>query len=102
MYKVTQNGLKRILNRSFKKLNFGNFLPPPPKLKKFNFFCLFFIEGFPYRHDIHSKVGLQPSRPSASTQAVSSSSSSGLGGPGRGQTGGQGKLGQEQEVTLDI
>ena len=54
------------------------------------------------RHDIHSKVGLQPSRPSASTQAVSSSSSSGLGSLARGQTGGQGDLGQEQEVTQDI
>ena len=54
------------------------------------------------RHDIHSKVGLQPSRPSASTQAVSSSSSSGLGSLARGQTGGQGDLGQEQEVTQDM
>ena len=33
---MTQNGLKRILNRSFKKLNFGNFLPPQSP-KKFNF-----------------------------------------------------------------
>ena len=52
-----------------------------------------------FRLDIHSKVGLQPSRPSVSTQAVSSSSSSSMGSLVRGgQSGGQSDLGQEQEV----
>ena len=54
---------------------------------------------FPFRLDIHSKVRLQPSRPSASTQAVSYNSSSSLGSLVRGgQSGGQSDLGQEQEV----
>ena len=35
---MTQNGLKRILNRSLKKLNFEKYL---------TFWIFFFIEGFP-------------------------------------------------------
>ena len=51
------------------------------------------------RIDIHSKNGLQPSRPSASTQALSSTTSSSLGSLVRsGQAAGQAECGQEQEV----
>ena len=51
------------------------------------------------RIDIHSKQGLQPYRPSVSTQAISTSSSSSLGSLVRsGHTMGQAEYGQEQEV----
>merc|ERR1719323_2156892 len=51
------------------------------------------------RYDVYGKAGLQPSRPSASTQAASTSSSSGLGRLVRsGQAAGQAEYGQEQEV----
>ena len=51
------------------------------------------------RYDVYGKAGLQPSRPSASTQAASTSSSSGLGSLVRsGQAAGQAEYGQEQEV----
>jgi len=51
------------------------------------------------RMDMYSKVGLQPCRPSASTQAVSTSSSSSLGSLVRsGQTSGQAEYGMEHEV----
>lgn len=55
------------------------------------------------RYDIYSKAGLQPSRQSASTQAVSTSSSSNFGSLVRGgQTAGQAEYGQEQEVSRVI
>lgn len=52
------------------------------------------------RIDIHDKNGLQPSRPSASTQAMSSTTSNSLSNLVRsgGQTAGQVECGQEQEV----
>ena len=51
------------------------------------------------RYDIYSKVGLQPSRASASTQAVSSSNSNTMGSLVRsGQAVGATECGQEQEV----
>ena len=51
------------------------------------------------RDDVYGKAGLQPSRPSASTQAASTSSSSGLNSLVRsGQAAGQAEFGQEQEV----
>ena len=51
------------------------------------------------RYDVYGKAGLQPSRPSASTQAASTSSSSGLNSLVRsGQATGQAEFGQEQEV----
>ena len=50
------------------------------------------------RYDIYSKVGLQPSRASASTQAVSSSNSNTMGSLVRsGQAVGATECGQEQE-----
>ena len=54
------------------------------------------------RYDIYSKVGLQPSRASASTQAVSSSNSNTMGSLVRsGQAVGATECGQEQEVGAD-
>ena len=54
------------------------------------------------RYDIYSKVGLQPSRASASTQAVSSSNSNAMGSLVRsGQAVGPTECGQEQEVGID-
>ena len=54
------------------------------------------------RYDIYSKVGLQPSRASASTQAVSSSNSNAMGSLVRsGQAVGPTECGQEQEVGTD-
>ena len=51
------------------------------------------------RIDIHSKNGLQPSRPSASVQALSTTTSSSLGSLVRsGQSAGQAECGQEQDV----
>ena len=51
------------------------------------------------RLDIHDKNGLQPSRQSASTQAMSSTTSNSLSALARsGQAAGQAEYGQEQEV----
>ena len=64
---------------------------------------LFYIIYHIFRFDIYTKVGLQPSRQSASTQAVSTSSSSSLGSLVRsGQSTGHTEYGMEQEVITRI
>ena len=46
--KMTQNGLKWILNTTLKSMEFCRSDPPPPRDGKIHTFFFFFFEGFPY------------------------------------------------------
>ena len=47
--KMTQNGLKWILNTTSKSMEFCRSDTPPPRYGKFHTFFFFFFEGFPYK-----------------------------------------------------